>query len=237
MLNTPAFKQYLSEVPTTILSRINETMIKFLKSESGVLYNELMSYVQVFTTETTELTQYIEQSNAFRKLKNDFPSLGRKVDNLEAVASLFDTSTLSQVYVDTQVKSKIGYNDPYPSKSVLVTESIEEVRKCLDLLPELFLKVKRDLDKGRDDLATKVIKTSHMLSDMIEKFESAYIENFHTRASTKKPKEILANIQAKSKTLDDIAKKSELFKDSLEFLKSEGDKKVVEAYPNLEEFE
>ena len=55
MLNTPAFKQYLSEVPTTILSRINETMIKFLKSESGVLYNELMSYVQVFTTETTEL--------------------------------------------------------------------------------------------------------------------------------------------------------------------------------------
>ena len=99
------------------------------------------------------------------------------------------------------------------------------------------MKVKRDLDKGRDDLATKVIQTSHMLSEMIEKFGSAYIENFHTRASTNKPKEILANIQAKSKTLNDISKKSDLFKDSLEYLKSEGDKKVIEAYPNLEEFE
>ena len=65
MLNTPAFKQYLTDVPTTILTRINETMIKFLKSESGVLYSELMNYVQVFISETTELTQYIEQSNAF----------------------------------------------------------------------------------------------------------------------------------------------------------------------------
>ena len=129
MLNTPAFKQYLTDVPTTILTRINETMIKFLKNESGVLYSELMNYVQVFTSETKELTQYIEQSNAFRKLKNEFPSLGCKVDNLEAVASLFDASALSQVYVDTQRKSTIGYNDPYPSKSVLVTESIEEVRK------------------------------------------------------------------------------------------------------------
>ena len=62
-------------------------MIKFLKSESGVLYTELMDYIQVFSSETSELTQYIEQSNAFRKLKNEFPSLEKKVDNLERLIS------------------------------------------------------------------------------------------------------------------------------------------------------
>lgn len=237
MLNTPAFKQYLFDAPSNIMETINEIMIKFLKNESTILYQDLMDYIQIFSTETTELTQYIEQSNAFRKLKNEFPSLEKKVDNLESVASLFDGQSLQQIYVDTSIKVRSGYNEAYPGKSVLITESIEEVRKCLDLLPELFLKVKRDLDKGRENLATKVIKTSQMLSEMIEKFESAYIDNFHVRASTKKPKDILANIQSKSKTLDDISKKSELFKDSLEFLKSEGDKKVMETYPDLVEFE
>ena len=183
MLNMPLFKQSISLIPSTILNNINDIMVKFLKSESQFLYKELMEYIQIFSTETTELTQYIEQSNAYRKLKNEFPTLERKVDNLESLASLFDTSTLSQIQVDNFVRP--GYSEPAQGKSVMVSESILEVRKCLELLPELFLKVKQDLDKGRDNLATKVISTSKVLYDMIEKFEAAYIDNFHKRASSK----------------------------------------------------
>lgn len=210
MLNMPAFKQSISLIASTILSNINDIMVKFLKSESQSLYQELIEYIQTFSTETTELTQYIEQSNAYRKLKNEFPTLERRVDNLESLASLFDTTTLSQIQVDNFVRP--GYSDPAPGKSVMVSESIIEVRKCLELLPELFLKVKQDLDKGRDNLATKVISTSKVLYDMIEKFEAAYIDNFHRRASSKKPKEILANIQTKTKTLEEIEEKVSLFK-------------------------
>jgi hypothetical protein len=237
MLNTPSFKQSLSNMSTTVMNNINETMIKFLKTESSSLYTELMKYIQIFSIETKELTQYIEQSNAFRKLKNDFQTLERKVDNLESVASLFDIATLSQVYVDTAIKTKGSSNEPYPNKSVLVTESITEVRRCIELLPELFVKVRNDLEKGRDNLATKVLDTSQVLSGMIDKFEAAYVDNFHRRASTKKPKEILASVQSKTKALEDITMKTELFKESLEFLKSEGDKKVIEAYPDLNDFE
>lgn len=52
-----------------------------------------------------------------------------------------------------------------------------------------------------------------------------------------KPKEILANIQTKTKTLEEIEKKSDLFKKSLEFLKSEGDRRVNEEYPDINEFD
>lgn len=129
MLNMPLFKQYVSTMPTTILGNLNETMVKFLKSESSRLYNELVRYIQIFSTETSELTQYIEQSNAYRRLKNEFPSLEMKVDNLEAVASLFDTNSLSQIQIDNFVKGKQEGGEPFSSKSVMVAENIIEVRK------------------------------------------------------------------------------------------------------------
>ena len=237
MLNMVAFKQSISNMPSTVLNNINEIMIKFLQNESNALYQDLMNYIQIFSTETIELTQYIEQSNAFRKLKNEFPTLEKKVENLEAVASFFDSNVLSQIQVNNYMGTKGTNIDAYQSKSVVVSENILEVRKCIDLIPDLFLKVKHELDRGRENLATKVIETSKALVEMINKFEEVYVDNFHRRASTKKPKEILTNVQAKSKTFEDIQKKSDLFKESLEFLKAEGDRRVMEMYPDLSQFE
>jgi len=236
MLNMLAFKQSISNMPTTVLNNINEIMIKFLQEESSSLYQELMNYIQIFSTETPELTQYIEQSNAYKKLRNEFPSLEKKVENLEAVASFFDNNVLAQIQANSNIYPNSGV-DTYRSKSVVISESIAEVRKCLQLLPELFMKVKNDLDIGRENLATKVIETSKTLLQMIKSFEEAYIDNFHVRASVKKAKETLVNVQSKSKTFDDIQKKSDLFKSSLEFLKSEGDRRVIQLYPDLEQFE
>ena len=224
-------------MPTKVLDNLNDIMIKFLQDESSSLYQELMNYIKIFSSETPELTQFIEQSNAYKKLKNEFPSLEKKVENLEAVASFFDNNILSQIQANRKIYPNSGNIDNYRSKSVVISESIIEVRKCLQLLPELFMKVKHDLDVGRENLATKVIETSKTLLEMIHNFEEAYVDNFHKRASTKKPKDILANVQAKSKTFDDIQKKSDLFKSSLEFLKSEGDRRVVQLYPDLEKFE
>ena len=236
MLNMLSFKQSISNMPTTVLNNINEIMIKFLQDESESLYNELMNYIKIFSSDTPELTQYIEQSNSFRKLKNEFPSLEKKVENLEAVASFFDNNILAQIQANSNIYPTSGV-DAYRSKSVVVSESIAEVRKCLQLLPELFMKVKNDLDIGRENLANKVIDTSQTLLKMISNFEEAYIDNFHKRASTKKPKEILENVQSKNKIFDDIQEKADLFKSSLEFLKSEGDRRVIQLFPDLEQFE
>lgn len=232
-----AFKQSISNMPNTVLNNINEIMLKFLQTESSTLYQDLMAYIQIFSTETTELTQYIEQSNAYRKLKNEFPSLEKKVENLESVASFFDTNVLSNLKINNYTQSKSNQAEVLQSKSLLVSENISEVRKCLELLPDLFLKVKHDLDKGRNDLAQKVIETSKALLEMTDKFEEVYIDNFHRRASTKKPRDILSNVQAKTKTFEDIQKKSDLFKQSLGFLKAEGDRRVSEMYPDLDQFE
>lgn len=222
-------------MPAIVLNNLNEIMIKFLQSESQALYQELMEYIQTFSSETTELTQYIEQSNAFRKLKKEYGTIEKKVENLESVASFFDTDVLSQIQINNYASPRS--NEIFKSKSVVISETITEVRKCYDLLPQCFMEVKHNLDLGRENLATKVIETSKALLQMTNNFEEAYIENFHRRASTKKPNEILANIQSKTKTLEEIQKKSNLFKQSLEFLRSEGDRRVIELYPDLEQFE
>jgi len=233
MLNMMEFKKNISSMPSTALNNIHEVMIKFLKNESDVLYQELINYIQVFSSDTAELTQFIEKSNAYRKLKKNFPSLEKKVDNLETVASFFDSNVLSQMPSNSRLRGESSF----PSKSVVISESIMEVRKCLDLLPELFIKVKNGLEHDREDLATKVIETSQELLRKIEQFEDAYIENFHRKASTKKAKDIFINVQAKSKTFNDIQEKSDLFKDCLTFLKAEGDLRVIEMFPDLEQFE
>jgi hypothetical protein len=48
---------------------------------------------------------------------------------------------------------------------------------------------------------------------------------------------VLTSIQDKSKTLHDIKKKVDLFKECLEFLKEEGDPRVNDEYPDLSNFE
>jgi hypothetical protein len=235
MLNMLSFKQKISNMPAIVLNNLNEIMIKFLQTESQVLYQELMEYIQIFSSETSELTQYIEQSNAYRKIIKEYGIIEKKVENLESVALFFDTDVLSQIQTNNYASPRS--NEIFKSKSVVISETISEVRKCYDLLPQCFLEVKHNLDLGRENLAIKVIETSKALLQMTNNFEEAYIENFHRRASTKKPKEILANVQSKSKTLEEIQKKSNLFKQSLEFLKSEGDRRVMELYPDLDQFE
>ena len=107
----------------------------------------------------------------------------------------------------------------------------------MELLPDMFIKVKKDIEQGRDDMADKVIGKSQELQEVMVKFEDAYIDNFHRRGSTKKPKDVLHSVQMKGKTLEDINMRVDIFKQSLEFLHKEGHRRAKEAYPDLEKYE
>jgi hypothetical protein len=180
MLNMMSFKQTVASLPAQCLNDIYKTMVEFLTQETQSLHSTLEGYLTAFSSEREDLASFIEKSTKHKELQKDYPTLTKRVENLEAVAGLIDQSALQN--------TSTGW-------STSVGEGIDEVRRCMELLPDLFIKVKKDIEQGREDMADKVIGTSKELQKMMDAFEEAYVDNFHRRGSTKKPKDVLTSVQ------------------------------------------
>jgi phage head maturation protease len=64
-----------------------------MKSETQSLFTELTYYLEVFNNESEDIGPFIEQSKAFRKLKdqsNSQQSISKRTENLEAICSFFN---------------------------------------------------------------------------------------------------------------------------------------------------